>query len=100
MSRRAELAQRPDVRHVSGQDACFLDPPPGLRTAIRRQEIVCHGRSGRRDVDEIHGDNRLADNGEPATAGRADRHIRITDIRDFDERHEFFETLKPCRGHK
>jgi len=35
----------------------------------------------------VHGDNGLADNGGPAPAGRADRHIRIIDIRYFDKCH-------------
>jgi hypothetical protein len=75
-----------------------LDPPPGLRAAICREEIVRHGRSGRRDrIDEIYCNNGLADNGEPA-ASPADRRAGIIDIRDFDECHKFFETFNPLPG--
>jgi hypothetical protein len=78
-----------------GPVARCLDPPPGPRPAIRRQEVVRHGRSGRRDrVDEIHRDNGLANDGEPA-ASPAGRRARILQIRDFDDCHEFFETFNP-----
>ena len=94
-SRKAEQPpQGPDVRKVYVRHARSLDPPPGLGAAIRRQEVVRYGRSGRRDgIDEIHRDDRLADNGGPTAAGRTDRRIRIICIRDFDKRHEFFETF-------
>jgi hypothetical protein len=69
---RAQPAQSPDVRRVAIRHSRSLDPPPGLRAAICREEIVRHGRSGRRDrIDEIHRDNGLADNGEPAASPAA-----------------------------
>jgi hypothetical protein len=98
---RPQPADGPDVRKVPARQARSLEAPPGLGAAIRRQEIVRHGRSGRRDgIDEIHGDNELAHNGQPAAAGSAYCRAGIIDIRDFDKCHEFFETLSPCRRHK
>ena len=76
-------------------------PPPGRRAALRRQEVIRHGRSGDRDgINEIHGDNKFADNGEPAAAGRAGCHVGTIGIRNFDKCHEFFETLTSCRRRK
>jgi hypothetical protein len=99
--RRAQPVQGLDVRQAPARHARSLNPPPGRRAALRRQEVVRHGRSGGRDgVNKIHGDNGFADNGEPAAAGRPGRHIRIIDIRNFDKCHEFFETLTSCRRHK
>jgi DNA-binding transcriptional LysR family regulator len=99
--RRAQPAQGLDVRQASARHARSLDPPPGRRAALRRQEVIRHGRSGDRDgINEIHGDNEFAGNGEPAAAGRAGRHVRTIDIRNFDKCHEFFETLTSCRRHK
>ena len=94
------VAQGPGVWQVSVRHARSLDPPPGLRAAIRRQHVVARRRSGRRDgIDEIHRDNGLADHREaPATS--TDRGAGNIDIRDFDECHEFFETSGPCPGHK
>jgi hypothetical protein len=63
---------------------------------IIEQAGFAHRRSGHRDrIDEIHRDNGLADNGGPAAAGRAVRHVAIIDIRDFDKCHDFFGTFSP-----
>jgi hypothetical protein len=98
---RAQPAQGPDIRKISARHPGCLDPPPGFRVAIDREEIVRRRRSGRRDrIDEIHGDNRLADHGEAPETSSANGHIRIIGIRYFDKRHEFFETLDPCRRHE
>jgi hypothetical protein len=56
------------------------------------------GRSGcRHGIDEIHGDNRLAYNDEPAAATGTGRRVGKADIRDFDKCHEFFETFSLLR---
>jgi hypothetical protein len=90
---RAQPAQGPGVRQFSRRHARCLGPPPGRRAAILRQEVVPRRRSGRRaGIDEIHRDNGLADHHETAAA-RTGRGTGIIDIRDFDERHEFFETF-------
>ena len=95
---RAQPAQGPGLGQVSGRHARSLDPPPGLRAALGRQEIVPRRRSGRRDgIDQIHGDNGLADHREAPATGTS-RGIGIIDIRDFDECHEFFETFDPATG--
>jgi len=97
---RAQPTQGPDVRKVSSRYACSLDPPPSLRVAIGRQEIVRRRRSGRRDgIDEVHGDNRLADYCEALGTRSANGHIESIGIRNFYKCHEFFETLTPCIWH-
>jgi len=99
--RRAQPAQGLDVRQAPARHARSLDPPPGRRAALRRQEVIRHGRSGDRDrINEIHGDNKFADNGEPAATGRAGYHAGTIGIRNFDKCHEFFETLTSCRRRK
>jgi hypothetical protein len=69
------------------------------RSADSRSSVTADP-GGRAGINKIHGDNGFADNGEPAAAGPTGRHARIIDIRNFDKRHEFFETLTPCRRHK
>src|SRR5262249_17804845 len=46
-------------------------------------------------VDEVHRDDRLAGHGEALPPGSINGHNRSIGIRDFDKRHEFFETLGP-----
>jgi hypothetical protein len=90
---RAQPPQGPQVRQFSARDARPFDPPPNPRVAIRRQEIVHRGRSGRRDgIDEIHRDNRLADYGEAPASVSANGHIESIGIRVFYKCHAFFET--------
>ena len=73
---RAQLAKGPDVREVSARYAGPLDPPPGLRVAIRRQQIFRRRRSGRCDgINEIQGNNRLAHHSEAPATRNANRHI-------------------------